>query len=304
MSDSIVPAAPSAMTVPAGFTPEQIDLIKRTVALGATDDELALFVHVSNKAGLDPFAKQIYAIKRWNADAGREVMTFQTGIDGFRLVASRTGAHAGTDDPVFDEKDGKPVKATVTVWKIVGGQRVSFTASARWVEYVQTKKDGTPTSMWRKMPYTMLGKCAEALALRKAFPADLSGIYAHEEMTQADGERTIPTVPVTPTGTAARLNAATAPAKVVDAVPAPASLVIGMRRDIDKFIGSGGASDLKAIAKAIGIDLTGRKPSQWSDEDVDRIWTSTPALNPDHPANNPPVTTIPSGSPEEAKFDA
>jgi hypothetical protein len=78
---------------------------------------------------------------------------------------------------------------------MVEGTRVPFTASARWKEYVQEKdeyedsrKTGkkVPAAMWAKMPYLMLGKVAEALALRKAFPNDLSGIYTHEEMQQAD----------------------------------------------------------------------------------------------------------------------
>lgn len=174
MSNAIAPAASAAISFK-GLTREQVDLVKRTVAKNATDDELALFIHVANKSGLDPFAKQVYAIKRGGA------MTIQTGIDGFRLVASRTGQHAGTDEAVFEEDDqGRPIKATVTVWKIVAGQRVPFAASARMSEY------NAGQGLWTKMPYAMLAKCAEALALRKAFPADLSGIYTNEEMAQAD----------------------------------------------------------------------------------------------------------------------
>jgi phage recombination protein Bet len=155
-----------------------LDLLKRTVAAGTSNDEFDLFCRVAQRAGLDPFARQIYAVMR----SGR--MTIQTGIDGYRLIADRTGKYAGNDDPRFDEgADGRPVKATVTVWKLVGGERVPFTASARWDEYFPGEKQGT---MWQKMPHTMLAKCAEALALRKAFPADLSGIYTAEELDQAD----------------------------------------------------------------------------------------------------------------------
>lgn len=165
----------------------KIDLIKRTVAKGASDDELALFLHACKRTGLDPFMKQIHAIKRWSAADQREIMAIQTGIDGYRLIAERTGKYAGSDEPVFEENgSGHPVKATVTVWKLVEGARCPFTASARWEEYVQKKKDGAVTSFWSKMPYGQLGKCAEALALRKAFPAELSGVYTHEEMQQAD----------------------------------------------------------------------------------------------------------------------
>lgn len=171
----------------ADWTREKIDLIKRTVAVGTTDDELQLFLYTAKRTGLDPLAKQIHAIKRWNSQAGREVMTVQTGIDGYRLTADRTGKLAGISDPVFDVEDKPhPGKATVTVRKLVDGNECDFSASARWGEYVQTKKDGSTTTMWSKMPYLMLGKCAEALALRKAFPADLSGVYTFEEMAQAD----------------------------------------------------------------------------------------------------------------------
>ena len=179
------------------FDQSKLDLIKRTVAKGATQDEFELFLHACKRTGLDPLMKQIHAIKRWNAAEGRETMAIQTGIDGYRLVAERTGKYAGSDDPVF-EMDGKAlVKATVTVWKLVDGQRFPFTASARWEEYVQKKKDGSVTSFWVRMPYGQLAKCAEALALRKAFPAELSGVYTHEEMQQADSHATplLPTIP-------------------------------------------------------------------------------------------------------------
>ena len=157
------------------FTPEQVDLIKRMVCPGATDDELALFFYTCKRTGLDPLARQIYAIKR----GGK--MTLQTGIDGYRVIADRTGKLAGISDYSFDSEEGKhPSKATVTVRKVVEGAIAEFTATARWEEY----QAGGP--MWGKMPYLMLGKCAEALALRKAFPADLSGVYTSEEMSQDD----------------------------------------------------------------------------------------------------------------------
>lgn len=174
------------------FSREKVELIKRTVAQGVTDDELQLFLHVAGRSGLDPFAKQIHAVKRYNKGQGREVMSIQTGIDGYRLLADRSGKYAGSDDYTFDDglteyqhiqsKRDKPTTATVTVWKLAGGQRVPFTATARWQEYYPGDKQGF---MWNKMPYLMLGKCAEALALRKAFPAELSGMYIREEMEQA-----------------------------------------------------------------------------------------------------------------------
>lgn len=168
------------------YSQEQIELIKNTVAKGATNDELKLFMVVANKTGLDPFTKQIHFVKRkaWNKETGNytETGTHQVGIDGFRAIADRTGLYAGNDDPMFD-REVKPTKATVTVYKLVKGTRCPFTATARWDQYYPGDKQGF---MWNKMPHLMLGKCAEALALRKAFPNDLSGLYTNEEMEQAD----------------------------------------------------------------------------------------------------------------------
>lgn len=176
-------------TVGGGYSAEQIDLIKNQICKGANDHELKLFLMVCQRTGLDPFSRQVHAVKRWNAKTQREDMSIQTGIDGFRLIAERTGKYAGNDDPVYDVEDARnPGKATVTVWKMVNGQRVAFTRSARWSEFVQTTKDGRPTKFWEKMPYLMLGKVAEALALRTAFPQDLSGLYTVEEMGQADND--------------------------------------------------------------------------------------------------------------------
>jgi phage recombination protein Bet len=166
--------------VTAMFTRDKVDLIKRTVAKGATDDELALFLHQAQRTGLDPLARQIYFQKRRSKSNGDQV-TILVGIDGYRVVANRTGLYAGNDDPVFDD-EANPRKATVTVYKMIGGQRCPFTATARWEQYYPGDAQGF---MWRKMPHLMLGKCAEALALRKAFPAELSGVYVKEEMDQA-----------------------------------------------------------------------------------------------------------------------
>jgi phage recombination protein Bet len=165
------------------FNRDQIDLIKRTVAKSATDDELKLFMYTCEKRGLDPLAKQIYFQKRRGKN-GDDNLTIITGIDGYRLQADRTGLYAGNDDPVFDDEKN-PSKASVTVYKLVKGVRCAFTATARWDEYYPGDALGF---MWRKMPNTMIGKCAEALALRKAFPQELSGQYIPEEMAQAGPE--------------------------------------------------------------------------------------------------------------------
>lgn len=182
--------------IPEGHSPRvYIELIKEHV-MGVDkqknprrDEDLLLFLYTAKRTGLDPLANQIHAVFRWNSRIGRETMSIQTGIDGFRLVAQRTGEYAGQDEVVFtpeDEATTYPEKASVTVYKMIQGNRVPFTATARWREYVSTDNKGAPEFMWKKMPYLMLGKCAEALALRKAFPNELSGIYTEDEMSQAD----------------------------------------------------------------------------------------------------------------------
>ena len=170
------------------LTRQQISLIKTTIAKGASDDELRLFIQVCKGANLNPFLKQVFLVPRWDSKLGKEVRAIQVSIDGFRSIAESSGAYAGNDDPIFEDGESisvgskktlTPSKATVTVYKIVDGQRYPFTATARWSEYYPGEKMGF---QWHIRPFLMLGKCAEALALRKAFPKLLSGMYAQEEM--------------------------------------------------------------------------------------------------------------------------
>lgn len=170
---------------------EQEQLIREQFALQeATSTEIEYYFSVAQRLGLDPISKQIYAVMRWDGKAKRNKLTVQVGIDGLRLAAARTEAYAGQDDAVFtgETTGGYPAAATVTVYKIVQGIRCAFTATARWDEYCQTGRDGSPMGQWPRMPHVMLGKCAEALALRKAFPAELGGVYTDVEMQQADNQ--------------------------------------------------------------------------------------------------------------------
>jgi phage recombination protein Bet len=172
------------------FTDDQVALIKRTIAPKVTDDELALFLQVCNKTGLDPFARQIYAVVRdtWNPDTRSKEpkMSIQTGIDGFRLIAERSGRYVGSEEEWGPARqDGKPEWARVTVYKLVDGTAYPFRAVAHWDEYAQESGN-----QWKKMPRLMLAKCAESLALRKAFPQELSGLYTTDEMGQADNSVT------------------------------------------------------------------------------------------------------------------
>ena len=168
---------------PAHFTEEQIATIKNMYCKGATDDEFKVFLYTCERTGLDPFAKQVYAIKRGSA------MTIQTSIDGYRLVAERTGRYCPGQKPSYEyDKNGKLLSATAYVKKLTqDGTWHVVEAEAAFNEYMQAY-NGKPSGLWEKMPRVMLAKCAEALAIRKCFPAELSGVYTKEEMEQAEVE--------------------------------------------------------------------------------------------------------------------
>lgn len=187
--DSLLSITEYKALVPEGVnTKVYIKLVKdQLMSDKLTMEDFNLFLYVCKRTGLDPLTKQIHAVPYWSSAKGKYLMSIIAGIDGFRLVAQRTGVYAGQDDVIYDpveEDSDLPKKATVGVHKIVGGQKVAFVASARWSEYVKLDQKGQPTGQWKTMPYLMLGKCAEALALRKAFPNELSGIYTSEEMDQ------------------------------------------------------------------------------------------------------------------------
>ncbi len=179
------------------FNQEKIDLLKRTICKGATNDELELFMNQCKRLNLDPFLRQIHAVKRYDSKLQTDVMSTQTSIDGFRLIAERTSAYQGQTPAMWCDIDGVwkdvwlsdnfPFAARIGVHK--KGFKDPLYCTAHWKEYVQTYQKGNQTfigSMWKKMPTLMLAKCAEALALRKAFPHELSGIYTSDEMSQAE----------------------------------------------------------------------------------------------------------------------
>lgn len=220
------PAEGSALAM---WDRDQISVIKTLICPGASDTELALFGQVCQRTGLDPFARQIYGIMRGGRKQVNgewrwvESLSIQTSIDGFRLIAERSNKYGGQLGPQWCGMDGQwrdvwlsddyPAAARVGVIRV--DWKEPLWAVARWSSYVQTHKDkksgdDVVSVMWARMPDVMLAKVAESLALRRAFPAELSGLYTAEEMAQADREPPAPeprTIPPELTGVSIREKA-------------------------------------------------------------------------------------------------
>lgn len=170
------------------FSNDQKDVIKKTLMpKGASDAETALFLQYCIRTQLDPFARQIYASKIGDK------LSILASIDGFRLIAERSQKYAGQTIPQFMNKNGEwsEVWTSEKEYPVackVGVLRKDFNeplyAIAKWTSYAPYS-NGKLGFMWSKMPEVMLAKVAEALALRKAFPNDLSGVYSADEMEQA-----------------------------------------------------------------------------------------------------------------------
>lgn len=190
------------MALPALYDAKQIELIKRTVAKDCNTAEFDQFIHICRAVNLDPLRRQIYAFVFNKSDPKWRQMTIVTSIGGYRSIAERTGNYRPDENaPRYEmtEKDPKTnplglLRCEVTVWKFAHGQWFKVTGEAWWDEYVPIRDgaiDAKKTG-WVKMPRIMLAKCAEANALRKAWPDDFAGV---EEETEIDRRM----VDITPT---------------------------------------------------------------------------------------------------------
>ena len=178
----------------------EIDLIKRTIFISATDDELALFFWECRRRGVHPMDRLIYPVVRKDKEGNRHV-AFQMGIDYLRAAGEETGRYVG-QKPIQYGPSIKQMtdegEITVPEWAEAiilrkdseTNEIVEIPHRTYWKEYYPGQKLG---HMWRKMPLNQLGKCAEAGSLRKAFPRKLGGLYINEEMEQAEA---IPFTPI------------------------------------------------------------------------------------------------------------
>jgi len=235
---------------------QDVDLIKKNIAKDASDNELKLFLQICNRTGLDPFARQIFFVKR--GGVGQTTLS----IDGFRLVAERTGRYEGQIGPFWCGEDGEwkdvwlksepPAAAKVGVFR--AGFREPLWAVANFSAY----NAGSP--IWKKMPSLMLAKCAESLALRRAFPMELSGLYTTDEMEQAD----VPMQNITPQPTAQPApKIAIGPATDNPIVKAFFSVNV-TQRDLETALGKPAAdwddADTKSLRDCYQAIKTGVKP--------------------------------------------
>lgn len=201
----VVPIRPQSLE----YTGKQLDLIRRTVAADCNPTEFDLYLEVARRVGLDPFRKQIYAVVYSKDKPEKRKMSIITGIDGLRAVAARNRDYRPDDAAPTFEYDAllkgplNPagvVSATVKCHKLSpDGQWHPVAGIAFWDEFVPLTEEWaydaaagkrqptgvyelSKTSNWFKMPHVMIAKAAEAIALRKGWPEDISGVYGEEEM--------------------------------------------------------------------------------------------------------------------------
>ena len=283
------------------WSEDQRALIKRTVAPDATNDELAMFLHVAKKAGLDPLQKQIWFVKR----SGR--VTVQAGVDGLQARALRMPDCEGIasavvyekEDFTFDKAKGEVVKhqsnpfgaqgALVGAWGIVHRKgKAPFVALIRYAEYADSN-----SPLWKNKPAVMLEKVARSTALRRAYPEDFGGIYDPAEMgREASPEAMkaieaeaidVPHAPAEPPPEDARVAPPQDAAKAVEAKPeppkstAPPPHVLALWSEVKVARGEAKSRDPAKTRQAFADgakEVWGEKPkpsNEWTPEDVAKV---------------------------------
>jgi phage recombination protein Bet len=274
MSAKEMIAQPQQKSVLALYSSEDLEVIRNHVAgPDFTDSELAYCLSVARARDLDPLQKQVYFSKRKKKGADGNysaAVTVEPTIDGFRAMAEKTGELDGYDGPYWCGADGEwhdawlvktpPVACKITVYRT--GKTRGFTAVARYEAYMQGY-DNKPNPIWAKMGETMLAKCAESLALRKAFPSVLGAFYTREEMAQADAPDRFAQLPpeATQQPKPQVISAPKAPAQTWPAPPdvittIPLGLCKGPFKPLEEFDGvplqNLYAPDLELIVSTIG----------------------------------------------------
>jgi phage recombination protein Bet len=190
------------------FSAQQLSLVRKTAAKDSNDVEFNQFIEFCRMARLNPIKRQCYLFIYNKANPTKRQPVIVTAIDGLRSIADRTGNYRPDEKAprfTYDDKlkgELNPlglVKAEVSVFKFAHGAWFASPGEARWEEFAPIrdkwgdgedgkrhktgKREIDPTKEgWTRMPHLMLAKCAEAQALRRAWPEDLGGIYGEEEV--------------------------------------------------------------------------------------------------------------------------
>lgn len=184
MSTQLQNTKPSSLPSMAMGENELINVLRNSLYPGAQDESIKLVIGYCKASGLDPIQKPVHIVPMWDSKAGGMRDVIMPGIGSYRTQAARSGEYAGVSDaeygPDVTESIGGqqitfPVWCRVTVKRLMqNGQIAEFAATERWKENYAVKggkeKSIAPNAMWSKRPYAQIAKCAEAQALRKAFP--------------------------------------------------------------------------------------------------------------------------------------
>src|SRR5690606_19342676 len=294
--------------------PQKAALAQLGIADAPAGDQL-VFLHYAQRTGLDPFAKQIYMIGRreWDAKTRQETyrVLFRSGIDGLRVIAERTGRYEGRTPISWCGEDGvwrdvwldptrPPTAARCGVYK--RGFREPLVAVAVFNEDAGRKKGGALTAMWATKGSHMIGKVAEALALRAAFPQDLGGIYTPEETDRAvcDEEPGVGEAGETiQTADAAAQVGMYAPSDEPRITPEQLAEIAGRIRDL----GMGKDAALEVYADAAGRPvpttrlLTAKEAEAVIEELAHRAGPPEPAEPPEEPVDAEIVDDAPADDP-------
>lgn len=159
-----------------------VEVLSGSLYPGAERNSVVMVLAYCQAAHLDPMLKPVHIVPIWNSKSKKMQDTVMPGIGLYRIQAARTGQYAGISDPEY----GPPITAklsgvdvTYPEWcrvtvkrQMSNGLVAEFTANERWLEnYATASKDSAaPNAMWKRRAFAQLAKCAEAQALRKAFP--------------------------------------------------------------------------------------------------------------------------------------
>lgn len=231
--------------------------LKQSIFPGAQDASILMAIDYCKARRLDVLKKPVHIVPIWNSKEGKMVDTIWPSISELRTTAMRTGQYAGKDETKFGESvdqswppAGKrtekveviyPEWAQVTVYRMVGTQRVAFVGpKVYWQESyaVASKADDAPNTMWQERPFGQIEKCAEAAALRAAFPEELGNDYSVDEARTFGGMKDV-------------------------SPPKPESHAVSTGRAIAESMGY--AKPTETPAKEVVIDATPAAPEEMPD---------------------------------------